>query len=60
MIRNDEARMTNFEGMKEMTKLQNRGARDDFFVIRASSLFRHSPFAIRHSPRSSFVLRHFP
>jgi type II secretory pathway pseudopilin PulG len=42
--------MTNAEGMPEFS---NRNKRGIFFVIRASSLFRHSPFELRHFPHSS-------
>ncbi|PYK38359.1 MAG: hypothetical protein DME60_11355 [Verrucomicrobia bacterium] len=68
MRRNDEARMANDEGM---TKSQEQSARENPFVIRVSSLFRHSDFVIGHwsLPCSSFAchavaqrrreLRHF-
>jgi hypothetical protein len=59
---NDEARMPNDEGMREMskpegmTKSEAQSAREYPFVIRASS-----PFVIRHySHHSSFGFRHFP
>jgi hypothetical protein len=42
---NDEARMSKPEGMN---KSEAQSAREDPFVIRASSLIRHSPFVIRH------------
>jgi hypothetical protein len=41
-----EIRMENYEGM--------------MFLIRASSLVRHSPFGFRHFVHSAFVIRHFP
>jgi len=44
-MRNDEARMTKPEGM---TKSEAQTAREDIFVIRASTFLRHSSFVIRH------------
>jgi hypothetical protein len=45
--------MTKHEGM---TKTKDQNSHDDFLVIRASSLIRHSSFMIRHFLRSSFVI----
>jgi hypothetical protein len=49
MRRNDEARMTNSEGMTkpepQMSKRKHRGTRSSF---KHSTLFRHSSFVIRH------------
>jgi hypothetical protein len=40
-----------------MTKSEGRSSPDNVFVIRASSLIRHSDFVI--FTNSSFVIRHF-
>ena len=49
MRRNDEARMTNSEGMTkpepQMSKRKHRGTRSSF---KHSTLFRHSSFVVRH------------
>jgi len=54
---NDEVRMTKLEGMTRLRAATARQAkseigiaRADLSVIRASSLFRHSSFVIRHFP----------
>jgi hypothetical protein len=44
--KNDEARMSNDEGMNGMTKSEDGNTREDPFVIRASSLIRHASFVI--------------
>ena len=54
--------MTNAEGIskdeaKRNAELRNLKSARRFFVIRASSLFRHSSFVIRHSLRSSFCAK---
>jgi hypothetical protein len=53
-LENREARMKGMTKHEGMTKSEAQSAREDTFIIRASSLIRHWSFIIRHFPCSSF------